>query len=379
MRINLLKDGFKLLWFIEMILYIAIPFGVMPVQRVCYYLFYIINFILFSYVVINISVNRIRLTRKSFKNFILIVLIIFSLLISCIINHSDFSFDIHFSAIMNYFGFIFSIFYVKFIDFDDDLKKYVLSINIIIAILFFILSISPYAYTHEKLTTSLNLGYSNPNATAIYIFLVIPIILSFFEFIRLRKARFILLLLIAYLIYLIYLTESRTCMLVSIILIMYFFSKIKIDVTKRWIVIGLFIPLLFLFAYSYMYEKGYFQDLIIMGKEFYSGREGYYVEVLLDIKKNLLFGNFGYYHLTNTHNGPLSILASLGLSGLLLLYIYLYSSLKQFLIYQTKISKMALFSILILFILSSSEAAIFVGGSNFTVPIATLFLISKAK
>ena len=38
---------------------------------------------------------------------------------------------------------------------------------------------------------------------------------------------------------------------------------------------------------------------------------------------------------------------------------------------------MAIVSILVLLVQSSSEAAILVGGANFTVPIATLFLVAK--
>lgn len=48
------------------------------------------------------------------------------------------------------------------------------------------------------------------------------------------------------------------------------------------------IPIVFLFLYSYLYENNYFSDLVIMGKEFYSGREGYFIEVLNDLK-NYLF------------------------------------------------------------------------------------------
>ena len=129
-------------------------------------------------------------------------------------------------------------------------------------------------------------------------------------------------------------------------------------------------------VYSYLYENNYFSDLVIMGKEFYSGREGYFIEVLNDLKNYLFFGNFGNYHLTNTHNGPLSVLASLGISGIVLLYSYLYNSMKILLNFQSKTSKMA---ILILLAQSSSEAAILVGGANFTVPIATLFLIAKTN
>lgn len=168
-------------------------------------------------------------------------------------------------------------------------------------------------------------------------------------------------------------------MLVSIALVIYFFWPFNINIRKSWIVIGLMIPIVFLFLYSYLYENNYFSDLVIMGKEFYSGREGYFIEVLNDLKNYLFFGNFGNYHLTNTHNGPLSVLASLGISGIVLLYTYLYNSMKILLNFQSKTSKMAIMSILILLAQSSSEAAILVGGANFTVPIATLFLIAKAN
>lgn len=379
MKVNLLKDGFRLLWIIELILYFAIPFGITSLQRICYYLFYVINFTLFMYIVINFSLNRLKLTRKMFYSFLLVILIIISLFISCIMNPTTFSLDVHFSAIMNYLSLVFSIFYVNFIDLDANFKKFILRINIFIAILFCILSVSPYAYTHEKLTESLNLGYSNPNATAIYIFLTIAVIFSFFNYVKLKKIKIFMLFLLGYLIYLVYLTESRTCMIVSILLVIYFIWPFKFSITRKWIIVGLVIPIFFLFGYTYLYNNGYFIDLQIMGKSFYSGREVYYIGVLNDIKNSLFFGDFGFYHLTNTHNGPLSVLSSLGIVGLILLYIFIYKSFTQLLINQSKITKIALVSIIILFAQSSSEAAILVGGANFTVPMATLFLIAKTK
>lgn len=69
----------------------------------------------------------------------------------------------------------------------------------------------------------------------------------------------------------------------------------------------------------------------------------------------------------------------MGISGIVLLYSYLYNSMKILLNFQSKTSKMAIMSILILLAQSSSEAAILVGGANFTVPIATLFLIAKTN
>ena len=379
MKIKVIKSGFKILWLLEAVLYIAIPFSVTSIQRLCYYSFYIINIVLFLYTIVNIQRNRIRLKKNNFKSLIIIILILVSLLISCILNPEKFTFDVHFSAIMNYLGLIFSIFYVFFIDLDDTTIKEICGINVFIGILFCLLSFSSYAYTHEKLTTFLNLGYSNPNSTAIYIFLTISIILSFFEYIKSKKVKFFLLILIVYLIYLIFLTESRTCMVVAIALVIYSFWPFNTNIERTWVIISLIIPIFFLFLYSYLYENNYFIDLVIMGKEFYSGREGYFVEVLNDLKNYLFFGNFGMYHLTNTHNGPLSVLASLGISGLIFLYSYLYNSIKILLNSKSKTSKMAIVSILVLLVQSSSEAAILVGGANFTVPIATLFLVAKAN
>ena len=38
MKVNLLKDGFRLLWIIELILYFAIPFGITSLQRILFIL-----------------------------------------------------------------------------------------------------------------------------------------------------------------------------------------------------------------------------------------------------------------------------------------------------------------------------------------------------
>ena len=69
MKIKVIKSGFKILWLLEAVLYIAIPFSVTSIQRLCYYSFYIINIVLFLYTIVNIQRNRIRLKKNNFKIF----------------------------------------------------------------------------------------------------------------------------------------------------------------------------------------------------------------------------------------------------------------------------------------------------------------------
>lgn len=129
------------------------------------------------------------------------------------------------------------------------------------------------------------------NATGIYLLLNQAILIIFLPTIRNRNLRRFVTALCVYEEYLIYLTDSRTCVLVSVLIVAYYFFGKKIELPKWIIPAALLIPVVFLFLLTEMYDRGMFMDLRILGKEIYSGREDYFIWKLSTLSGNFVFGN----------------------------------------------------------------------------------------
>ena len=306
---------YKLLWIFTLVLYIVMPFDNEGIQRICYYSFYVLNFALFLVAAANTL--KLRDSKHHIVNLVLIVAIMVSIGISMTMTSVKMTFSVHGSAILGFLCTIVSVYYISYIPLDRKTLNFIFAINICIALVFVILSRSSFAY-NGRIEDSLYLGYSNPNATAIYLFLCIIYLLILWSYLNKTKHKVILLCLIAYIVYLVYCTDSRTSMVVTIVVLIYGIGLINIRINKVWIIAALAFPIAFLLVYSWLFENRLFLDLEIMGKEFYSGREAYFIEELRALKNSLLFGDIGEHHLTNMHNGFLSLIASTGLIGTIL-------------------------------------------------------------
>ena len=369
---------YKLLWIFTLVLYIVMPFKNEGIQRICYYSFYVLNFALFLVAAANTF--KLRNSKHNIVNLILIFAIMVSIGISMIMTSVKMTFSVHGSAILGFLCTIVSVYYISYIPLEKKMLNFIFAINVCFFFVCVIFSRSSFAYD-GRIEDSLYLGYSNPNATAIYLFLCIIYLLILWNYLNKIKHKIILLCLIAYMVYLVYCTDSRTSMAVTIVVLIYGIGLINIKVNKVWIVMALAFPIAFLLVYSWLFENRLFLDLEIMGKEFYSGREAYFIDELRALKNSFWFGDIGRNHLTNMHNGFLSLIASTGLIGTILYYIFILHNL----FYNLKVgctnktAMTAMLAILAVYIQTSSEAALMTGGANYTIPIATLYMISRMK
>ena len=180
--------------------------------------------------------------------------------------------------------------------------------------------------------------------------------------------------------YMIFLTDSRTCMIVSIVVIIYFFFGRNVKLPKWIVSIVMLIPLVFLLVYSGMYERGLYMDAEILGKELYSGREEFFIMHLERLMNNLAFGDVREYHFTNLHNGALAVLSSCGVIGYIFYFLFYRNRIqKYFRIAQNSIQYIALIVILGAFVHSCTEAALIVGGAHYSIIVATFFWILKGN
>lgn len=366
---------FRVMWIFALMLYILIPLQSGAVSFV-YRGIILITFgsCLLSFLMA-LKKNKIFLKSKEMACIILLAL---TILISLGLNDGAISLEPHIIGILGFVEMPVAIMLVDHLDYDEKNRRFVLHINILIAVVFSILSMTKYAYS--GILDNLYLGYSNPNATAIYLLLNQAILIMFLPTIRQLLLKFLIVGLCIYEEYLIYLTDSRTCLIVSLVMVVYFFFGKNIKIPKWMIIVAMVFPLVFLLTYSNMYASGKYVDLEILGKEFYSGREVYFLEQINQLSENYLFGNVRLHHFTNMHNGPLAIIASCGILGYLWWFLFYYRTIQRYYSNATnKLQYMALVAILGVFIHSSSEAALIVGGAHYSIIVATFYWILKGK
>lgn len=369
---DIYEIGFKVMWLLTIVLYIAIPLHKESVQRLCYYGFYLISFSLFFVTVVYETKGAI--TKLRFKELMLIFGILTIIIFSLFSTQYQITFNYQIAGILNFFTMICSVYYITKLKNNVSIEKFIFIINLMISVIFMLLSISSYAYS--GILNSLYLGYQNPNATASYILLNVAILLIYFPKLQKRYVRISVFVVICYLIYLIYLTDSRTCMFVGLLLFAYTFLPLFLVLPKWTITAALLVPIIFLFGYSAMYANGMLMDFDIMGKPIYSGREVFFIYQLENLRKHFWIGDIGKYAFNNLHNSALACLASMGALGYGLYLILIRNELCR--LYEkitTKQQVIAMAVILSIYLQSVSEAALVVGGAHYSITIATYYYL----
>lgn len=364
---------FKVMWIFAIMLYILIPLQSGAISLV----YNGIVLITFGCFCVQLSMYK-GMSGTFFRSreMVCFVLLAFTVGASFLINSGEISYS---SQIIGALGFIempLAIILMDCVEYNKKNQQFVLYVNILIAIVFSILSMSKYAYSGKL--DSLYLGYANPNVTAIYLLLNQAILIMYLPMLRKFSVRILIIGLCIYEEFLIYLTDSRTCLFVSIIIVAYYFFGRKIRIPNWIITVAMITPLAFLLIYTNMYESGKYSDLTILGKEFFSGREKYFLSQMdiLSIKNTV--GNVRQYRFTNMHNGALAIIASCGYLGYALWFsFYSFTLWRYHHNARTQLQFIALAAILGVFIHSSSEAALMVGGAHYSIVVATFYWILK--
>jgi hypothetical protein len=271
-----------------------------------------------------------------------------------------------------------SMYYLDYIKIDRKLINYIFIINFIISLWFVYLSLSEYAYKGHP--TYLTLGYSNPNQTAMFLLFNIITLIAANNFYKNKIIKTLIFIITIYLSYLIYLTDSRICFIVLIIIFVFNFRKKKFKIPKLAVFIITLTPILFMIVYTKLFTSNILLNFEFLGKAFYSGREHILLDVLEDIKNNMILGKLGLYQFENVHNGVLSIIVSLGLLGLILYYLYMLRVL--FRVAQklnNKTAYIAFCGILMVFVQSSAESALMVSGSVYAAAVSILYLLTRVE
>ncbi len=231
-------------------------------------------------------------------------------------------------------------------------------------ILFAAYSLMPFAYYRDDNTISpmLTLYFGNSNLTGIYIFAVVCILLVYM---RTAKIKWPTGLLTVYLLYLLWKTGARTCIFAAMFVIG---GMIALILTKRKIsgtfaAVCFALPILFVPAYLMLFRSGA-ADTVILGKTLFTGRQVTYREYLALLENGVqwIVGNLCEAGLNNAHNAPLAHLCSTGLFGTVLFYGMMLKKILTCTENENPASQTALLCLIGMFMQSSGEASLFLGG-----------------
>lgn len=271
-------------------------------------------------------------------------------------------------------------------------KSIILLTHILIAISLVYFSGSPTAYEftvnmgdyvgQKYIGDNLTFGFNNSNESGMYLYFVITILISLSFSLR-GKNKYLLYSLICYLIYFLVLTNCRTSLVTLVLVVLSFLlDRKKHRISKSSLcTLGIILtPFLFSLIYIYLSIRYENQDITILGKPLFSGRESSFLNFYNIIGTSWFFGNIGHFHFANMLNAYITIFANIGLWGLIAYLYYQKSLLNKLACTQfNDMQYFAYIAILGSFINSSAESVFFVMGGRWFVFLLTLFVLSSQR
>lgn len=332
--------------------------------RISNYLFYIIGVFL---AIVSILTNK-----KDFKSKIFLVGMLFLAIIDWMI------YGLNLAIFTNYLNFYLMMTIWIVSDTIKISKKNFNMFAISIIIQSFVLIVvyfSPRAYfsyqEYVKVSSTLTLGFSNPNETGIILFsTIVP--LTFLNKTNKNKIfNVIISIIIVILIYFLILTDARTSMVCCFLFLFLVKMTQRLNIRntntiKLIVLLCLLMPCFFVLFYIRLSNIVNVNDIVFIGKKLISGRQRVYEKTFLDWN-NIFFGNMQTLLFSNSHNGFLTILANNGLICFVLYMIYIYDKLVSIeLIFLKKQKKsIGIIAIFMIFIMASTESSVLVGGTIF--------------
>lgn len=380
------NDIFKVCLYItlisDLILFITQPFHIVILEGLASRCLMLSNLAAFLYA-LNLSLRR-YMPYKTNQ----IILIGFMLILSYLsyVQSDSSGLYQYIIRIWCYMALPFYLLYIDFLKPERNLINFIYFCSGLASLVFILLSLSGYRYAGYEIYIGtdyawLTLGYDNPNQTAAYLMITLIILFSAVSYYKNILTRFIILLDMIYLGWLLLDTSSRTCILITILVLaaILLYRGVRIPVFIP--VAILLLPAVFMFFYPYLYNHGWISGYDYAGKADISSRSYIYIKVMLSLKNDYLFGDFGNYRLGNLHNGILSVLSSLGIGGLLFFYIYYFRAYIHILTHyiKSRAAYIAYIGLLAAFVHACTEGAFIAGGSVFAGSLSALIYLAKVE
>ena len=259
---------------------------------------------------------------------------------------------------------------------------YIFYISVALSFLFFFYTFTPIAHrvhTNDVVWESKYLVYDlgNSNLAAMFIFSFYCVLLINLAY---RKKKVLIVLLMVADIYMMYGTNCRSVMVSVVLVTLSYFFVGKRKIPKLLLYICELFPVIFAVVYLILYNQMGTQSVYFMEKSLFSGRQDNFLGRIesIDSIDTLLFGNFAREALQNAHNIDISVLASLGIVGMISFHSFFFRTTTHIVNQEiTAVRNMSIICILGFFIQSSMEAAFFLGGFPGVIFLSTFMMLSN--
>lgn len=259
---------------------------------------------------------------------------------------------------------------VKSLPENNKILKIICIMFFIQSILLIALSFTKYSHMSEisSVVTSsdLLLGLPNPNETAMVIAYTFFGLLTLFRQIKKPIFQYASIIILVFLVYLLIQTRSRTSFVSTLLFVFMYLLNMNrkglIFKSKFLFLLFILLPLIFVPAYLFLFS--HFENIgTFFGKTFFSGRQRVF-RMHIDQWTNKIFGNISTFRFDNAHNGFLSIIVNLGICGAFLYLAHLFICLFRLRRVSSTnyVSRMGFIAIMILFLMSCTEAALITSG-----------------
>lgn len=333
-----------------------------------------------------------HIKKANFTDILTVFIILFSLIgviITCTsFSPSCFSNWLIFAAVFLYFSVCLKI----------KIKKSTITTLFIINFVVAAFCILAYLFKYESAFYVTNIGvryltfgFSNPNALAIFLVVIVLTGMQFFSFKKIRFGFLMEICFVAFFVYLILLTLSRTSLLAIgfFIVISIVFVRKKhyyLPTNKVFKVVVTLFPLLFAIIYmkviDLINQNGALAFMVGEGKGLDS-RQDVWNSAFELFEKSPIFGSYGEL-LTSSefpqmHNSHINVLVSYGLIVFVLVMIFLFVVLSRSIKNgRGNQGALSVWAFIVCLILGSGEAILFSGGLSFYLLVGQFLLLSNA-
>ena len=258
-------------------------------------------------------------------------------------------------------------------------------INNIMCAMMIIFAFGPFGFKYQVVDeyggTIFTLGLGNPNGVSLYV--MFAIVLSMIQFYSTTKIRtkVMNLAVIVVMFYIMYLLSSRTVFFCTLLVAIAFLFRLP--KVFKWISYCAVVAPIFMMLLQLQFANIDNLAIQILGKSINTGRPDLYIKVLDDLATSpikILFGDLCSYHFYNSHNGVLTVMATLGLVGVFLYILFWYQQMKKLRNVCTEKSQIiAYICIIAVLIHASSESMGVVGTIPFCIFVIVIMRIAKGE
>lgn len=227
----------------------------------------------------------------------------------------------------------------------------------------------------------LSLGYQNPNQTGLQLLISFLIMVSFFEYVQNGIIKIVAAVSSAVLGYMIFETNSRTCIIIIVIVCVLYITGLIKKLNRKTILIAMLIPAAMWILLSF--QPSWIVELEILGDEFDTGRLIIFQNVIKDLDVySLLFGDFSKYATSNLHNSYFTIFATFGIIVFFIYLVYIKATYEFYFARMGVAEKKnyaAFVGMLCVIVHGATEATFLVSGMVYASLAALLFVLVQGK